>query len=95
VIFAWPCPGCWLARNEEEVQQRIDEFRRVWLINREGIAAAERILTPDPGLRLAEALRAATRQAQWTRRLRAGLTLAGLLAWFVSRWGNFLKKESV
>ena len=29
VIFAWPCPGCWLARNEEEVQQRIDEFRRV------------------------------------------------------------------
>src|SRR5205823_1878828 len=44
VIYSWPCPGCWLARTPAEVQQRIEEFRQAQDINREGVAAAERML---------------------------------------------------
>jgi hypothetical protein len=52
VIFSWPMPGCWYARDFDQVQDQIRRFRETVTVNHEGMEATRRLLDPDPAARL-------------------------------------------
>lgn len=71
VIYSWPLPGCVLAQTAGEVLVAVQSFRRTTEINTAGIAAARKLLTPDPAEAFARMLEEVIKERAATRRIAA------------------------
>ena len=78
VIYSFPIEGCWLARTEEEVHEKLRQFRVAKGPNVEGMAAMTRLFEPDPAKLWVATLYGATRDNQRLTRFTALRTLVRL-----------------
>lgn len=75
VIYSFPLPGCWLAQNYLEVQEKINLFRTKTELNLTGMAAVKELLTPEPASRIAALVRAALHRSLLVQRFYASMII--------------------
>jgi hypothetical protein len=78
VISSHEFPGCWLAKDAEDVQKWLSLFRTCESVNGEGARAMRELFTPPPGVQFADALKKAVQQQSVPARLSAILAIAPL-----------------
>jgi len=75
VIYAWPFPGCRLARTAGEVQAAVTEFKNSEGDNRLGAEAVRALLDPDPAVRFALEIESTLVSTRWSSWFRAARTV--------------------
>src|ERR1700730_14082365 len=78
VICSHEFPGCWAAKDFQDVQKWISVFRTRTLVNEAGMAAIKKLLTPPPGVQFADVLRKSVADRRMAVRIGAMLALLPL-----------------
>ena len=78
VICSQEFPGCWVAKNFEDVQNWISVFRKSTAPNTAGATAIKTLLTPAPEIQFADLLQKVVRKRNAAVMIRAMLALAPL-----------------
>jgi hypothetical protein len=78
VIYSHEFPGCWTAKDSNDVQNWISVFRKSALINTAGVNAVKALLTPAPEIQFANLLRRVVEERHVAVRIRAMISIAQL-----------------
>lgn len=79
-IYSWPLPGCWYARTDAELQQKLDAFRHATGPNHAGVAAARQLLPEDGPAQIASIIERAIRSFRIRHRVRSALSALSMTA---------------
>jgi hypothetical protein len=86
VIYSWPLPGCWQAKTFQEVQERLDVFRRLDGPNVEGLNAVRQLLRRRPEEEFDELIEQSIVRRDYCKQIRAALTAMRLTIRMRIRW---------
>lgn len=78
VICSQAVPGCWVAKDFEDIQTYLRAFRNCSSVNAEGADSVRTLLNPPPDVQFASLLRGVVDQRQVRTSFRAALALAPL-----------------
>ena len=78
VICSHEFPGCWPAKDFQDVQKWISVFRTRTLVNEAGMIAIKKVLTPHPSVQFADVFRKSVAERRVAARVGAMLTLVPL-----------------